>query len=190
MKVLVIPEDQTHDQYIIKPVIEALFADLQLPARVNVLPEPRLRGYTQALDPDMIGGIVRDNPMEDLFLLLVDRDCDRNHAEAKAAAIQKEHATKLICCLAIQEIEVWMLALHADSLDAPLSEIRRHCDPKERWAEPLLKRLGMDGPGAGRKKAMRALQGQWRSLRDRCNELKSLQDQVDVWRRTHSSVGP
>ena len=190
MKVLVIPEDQTHDQYIIKPVIEALFADLEFRARVSVLPDPRLHGDSEALDPEMIRGIVRDNPMEDLFLLLVDRDCDRNHAEAKAAAIQKEHATRLICCLAIQEIEVWMLALHADSLGAPLSEIRRHCDPKERWAEPLLKRVGMDGPGAGRKKAMRALQGQWRSLRDRCNELKSLQDQVDVWRRTHSSVGP
>jgi hypothetical protein len=38
------------------------------------------------------------------------------------------------------------------------------------------------------KKAMRALQGQWRSLRDRCNELKSLQDQVEDWRRAHSSV--
>ena len=189
MKVLLILEDQTHDQYIIKPVVEALFADLKLPARISVLPEPRLRGYSQALDPEMIRSIVHDNPMEDLFLLVVDRDCDRNHAETKTAAIQEEHATKLICCLAIQEIEVWMLALHADSLDAPLSEIRQHCDPKERWAEPLLARLGTDGPGAGRKKAMRALQGQWRSLRDRCDELKSLQDQVESWRRTRYHAG-
>ena len=189
MKVLLVPEDQTHDQYILKPVIEALFADLEFRARVSVLPDPRLHGDSEALDPEVIRGIVRDNPMEDLFLLLVDRDCDRNHAEARAAAIQKEHATKLICCLAIQEIEVWMLALHADSLDAPLSEIRRHCDPKERWAEPLLKQLGTDGPGAGRKKAMRALQGQWHSLRDRCAELKSLQDEIGAWRQTQSSVG-
>ncbi len=189
MKVLLVPEDQTHDQYILKPVIEALFADLEFRARVSVLPDPRLHGDSEALDPEVIRGIVRDNPMEDLFLLLVDRDCDRNHAEARAAAIQKEHATKLICCLAIQEIEVWMLALHADSLDAPLSEIRRHCDPKERWAEPLLKYLGTDGPGAGRKKAMRALQGQWHSLRDRCTELKSLQDEIGAWRQTQSSVG-
>jgi hypothetical protein len=189
VKVLLIPEDQTHDQYIIKPVIEALFADLELPARISVLPEPRLRGYAQALDPEMIRGIVQDNPMEDLFLLLVDRDCDRNHAEAKAAAIQKEHASKLFCCLAIQEIEVWMLALHSDSLDTPLSEIREHCDPKEIWAEPLLKRLGTDGPGAGRKKAMRALQGQWRSLRDRCPELRSLQVEIAAWRETQSNAG-
>jgi hypothetical protein len=138
----------------------------------------------------MIRGIVRDNPMEDLFLLVVDRDCDRNHAEARAAVIQAEHANKLIRCLAFQEIEVWMLALHADGLDTRLPEIRQHCDPKERWAEPLLNGLGTEGPGAGRKKAMRALQGQWRSLRDRCVELKSLQEEIAVWHHAISSASP
>lgn len=38
MKVLVIPEDQVHDQYILKPVVEALLADLEIPAHVQVLP--------------------------------------------------------------------------------------------------------------------------------------------------------
>ena len=44
MKVLVIPEDQVLDQFVVKPIVEALFADLGQPAQVTVLPEPRLRG--------------------------------------------------------------------------------------------------------------------------------------------------
>jgi hypothetical protein len=182
VKVLVIPEDQVHDQYILRPVIETLFADLGVPAKVQVLPEPRLRGYTQALNPNVIRTIVDDNPMEDLFLLVVDRDCDRNGAVAKSQSIQHAHADKLIACLAIQEVEVWLLALYAERLDCSWSEIRVHCDPKERWAEPLLRDLGTQGPGAGRVRAMRALKGQWRGLRTRCPELTELQDAIRVWK--------
>ena len=181
MKVLVIPEDQVHDQYILRPIIEALFADLKIPARVQVLPEPRLRGYTQALDPNMIRTIVDDNPMEDLFLLIVDRDCDRNGAVAKSESIENAHTDKLITCLAIQEVEVWLLALYAERLDCSWSEIRAHCDPKERWAEPLLRALGTQGPGTGRVHAMRALKGQWRGFRARCPELAQLQDAIRAW---------
>lgn len=178
MKVLVVPEDQAVDQYIVKPVVEALFQDLGVRARVDVLREPRLRGASTALAPAMIARIVEENPMEDLFLLVVDRGCDREGNEAKAAARQAEHEGKLIACLAHQEIEVWMLALHDERVAAPWAEVRAECDPKERFAEPLLRALGRDGPGAGRKKAMRALSGNWRSLRSKCPELKGLQDAV------------
>jgi hypothetical protein len=67
-------------------VVEALFADLEIPARVEVLPEPRLRGAGDALDKDLVASIVESNPMEDLFLLIVDRDCDRRSNVAKAKA--------------------------------------------------------------------------------------------------------
>jgi hypothetical protein len=180
VKVLIIPEDQLHDRYIACPVIQALLEDLGITARVDVLPEPRLRGFSQALDPKMIAAIVADNPMVDLFLLIVDRDCDRNGADAKASTIAARHAGRLLACVAIQELEVWMLALHLQSEWS--AEIRSHCDPKERWADPLLERLGTEGPGAGRKKAMRALKGKWRSLRSRCPELADLQAAIKAWR--------
>jgi hypothetical protein len=188
VKVLLIPEDQTLDQYILKPVMEALFAELRVPARISVLPEPRLRGSSQALDPKVIREIVQDNPMVDLFILIIDRDCDRERAEAKAEAIRKEHEARLLTCLARQEVEVWMLALHSASLDTSLETIREHCDPKERWAMPLLDRLGTHGPGGGRKKAMRKLQGSWRSLRDRRGELKELETQVSTWQQGRKSA--
>lgn len=181
MKVLVIPEDQELDRYILKPVIEALFADLGRRARVDVLPEPRLRGVSDALDSDTLAKIVADNPMIDLFLLVIDRDCDRENNVARTAARQREHAGRMIACLAIQELEVWMLALYKDRLDDPFSTVREECDPKERWAERLLADLGTDGPGRGRRRAMRALAGRWRSLRDTCPELRDLQDQIGTW---------
>jgi hypothetical protein len=181
VKVLVIPEDQEIDRYILKPVIEAMFADLEVPARVDVLPEPRLRGTSDALDEGVVRDIVSDNPMIDLFLLVIDRDCNRENNVQRAAARVNEHADRMVGCLAEQELEVWMLALYKDRLDAPFSEVRAECDPKERWAEPLLKELGTDGPGRGRRRAMRELSGKWRSLRDTCTELRDLQDQVRAW---------
>ncbi|MGC4123202.1 MAG: hypothetical protein QM765_53285 [Myxococcales bacterium] len=178
MKVLAIPEDQEVDQYIVKPVLEALFDDLGVKARVSVLPEPRLRGSSQALDPEMIRSIVDDNPMEDLFVLLVDRDCNRERNVERALARQAEHSERLITCIAIQEIEVWMLALHTEHLDARWNEIRAHCDPKEAWADPLLAKIGGDSLGRGRKRAMRSLAGNWRSLKSRCQELQELQEAI------------
>lgn len=182
MKVLIIPEDQTHDPFIIKPVIKAIFDDLGRRAQIAVLPEPRLRGTTDALDRALIREIVADNPMEDLFILVVDRDCDRDGNDAKAAAIVDDHGGKLLACVARQEVEVWMLALHADQLGLSFREVRDECDPKERFAEPLLERIGArGGPGAGRKAAMRTLAGNIRSLLSRCDELRTLRAQIDAW---------
>lgn len=184
MNVLIIPEDQELDRYIVKPVIEALFDDLGITARVDVLPEPRLRGTSDALDRELIAQIVADNPMEDLFLLIIDRDCDRERNEQQARAREAEHADKLVACLAVQEVEVWLLALYKNKLGVDgFAEVRTHCDPKERWAIPLLDRLGYQGPGRGRKRAMQALARKWRSLRDTCSELRDLQKAILAWHR-------
>lgn len=184
MKILVVPEDQTQDGFIAKPVIEAILADLSIPGRVDVLPEPRLRGAGDALDPDVVRAIVVDNPMTDLFVLVVDRDCDRQGHTVKAAARESEHPGKLVACVAIQELEVWMLALHRDSVDGRWQDIREECDPKEKWAEPLLKRLGTSGPGAGRKKAMQALKGRLQSLLTLCDELSELKTKIAASRQS------
>lgn len=183
MKVLIIPEDPTHDPHIIKPIIEAILSDLGRRAWVDVLRDPHLRGTSDALDADTIAGVIADNPMIDLFILVVDRDCDRDHNEAKAAARTIEHAGRLVACLARQEVEVWMLALHLPRVEASWTTIREECDPKERFGAPLLHVLGSTGPGAGRKAAMRALPGNLRSLLSRCDELARLRADLDDWWR-------
>ena len=169
MKVLLILEDPVNDQFIAKPIVEALIPG----ARVEVLTNPRLRGWAQALDADTLRGIVAGRPMFDRYLLLLDRDCDSTR-QGKLDARTDEHA-RVAGCLAIEELEVWMLAIHQDKLGGVgFSEVRQECHPKERFAAPVLAEHGA-GPGGGRKHLMRALSGNLSTLLSRCPELKQLQ---------------
>jgi hypothetical protein len=182
VKVLVIPEDPSLDQYILKPLAAQLFAELGIPARVEVLWNPRLRGVSQALDGAVISDIMATYSMIDLFLLLVDRDGEEQRAE-KVRAREEEHPGRLIACLAIEEIEVWMLALHRDSLSRPWSSIRAARDPKERFARPFLaERAPRLDAGAGRKWAMRGVGAQWKGIVEVCPELGALRQRIEDWR--------
>ncbi len=182
MRVLVIPEDPTLDQYILKPIIERVLAEAGGTGRVEVLQNPRMRGATHALNAGIVREIIEDNSMIDLFVLAVDRDCDRDGNVGLAEARANEHPGKLLSCLAVEEVEVWMLALHRQSLRTPWSEVRSDCDPKERHAEPFLDRMEWSlGVGGGRKRAMRDLAGQWQSLVSVCPELAELRDRVRAW---------
>lgn len=195
MKILVIPEDQRLDEHIVKPVIEALVNDIGLSAQVTVLPEPRLRGASHVFSekgvdgngPPLLETILAENPMVDCFILVIDRDCDRDGHVAKVAAREKRYE-KLLGCLAVQELEVWMLALYKDELMKEglvqgWNEVRDECDPKERWAEPLLERLGSAGPGGGRKRAMRALSGKLKTLMSLCEEVRELREKLEELKR-------
>jgi len=181
VKVLVIPEDPRLDQYILKPVVEKIFADLGKAPRVTVLPNPRLRGVAEALNPDILSRIVATYPMNDLFLVLVDRDGDEARA-AVAKAREAEHPGRLFVCLAIEEIEVWMLAIHSETLGTGWREIRAEIHPKERFAEPFLQeRAPKLDAGQGRAWAMRGLGGEWRGVLQRCPELDELKRRVEAW---------
>lgn len=181
MKVLVIPEDPKLDQYILKPVVERIFADFGKSPRVTVLPKPRLRGVAQALSSAILADIVATYPMNDLFLILVDRDGD-GARPAVASARESEHPGRLFVCLAIEEIEVWMLAIHSETLGISWREVREEIHPKQRFAHTFLKeRAPKLDPGQGRAWAMRELGGQWRGVLDRCPELKDLKRRIETW---------
>lgn len=178
MKVLVIPEDPMLDQYILKPVVERLFADLGQSARVNVLWNPRLHSVHQALDAAVVRNIVDTYSMIDLFLLIVDRDADEHRAQ-RTRMRETEHPGRLLACLAVEEIEVWMLALHRNLLPSPWAEIRSDRDPKERFADPFLAAHAPKiDPGRGRKWAMRELGARWKGLLDVCPELAELKARI------------
>ena len=68
MKVLVIPEDPSLAQYILKPVVERIFSDLGRIPRITILSNPRLRGVHEALDSAILIEIVKTYSMSDLFL--------------------------------------------------------------------------------------------------------------------------
>jgi hypothetical protein len=180
VKVLVIPEDPTLDQYILKPVVERLFTDLGKTARVQVLTKPRLRGIAQALDSTIIADIDQTYPMIDLFLIMVDRDGDPKRPE-RATTLEGTQP-HLLVCLAIEEIEVWMLAAHRDTLSDPWSEIRKEHHPKERFAHPFLaERAPKLDPGQGRAWAMRELGAKWKGVLSACEELTGLKQRIQEW---------
>jgi hypothetical protein len=182
VKVLIIPEDPTLDQYILKPIVGRIFADLGKAPRIEVLSNPRLRGVSQALDSATLSNIAETFRMIDLFLVLVDRDGDPQRSEV-ARHREAEHAGRLFICLAIEEVEVWMLAIFRESLEGvPWGKIRTEIHPKERFAEPFLRERGPKfDPGAGRAWAMRELGAHWRGVLQCCPELKELHQRIELW---------
>lgn len=188
MKVLIIPEDPTLDQHVLRPVVAGIFADLKRPARVDVLTDPHLKGVDQALDRQIVANIIADNPMVDLFILAIDRDCNRKKNESLAQARVADHPDRLLACLAVQEVEVWALALHRGELTDKWSEIRADCDPKERFWDPFIARKGWGAEvGKGRKRAMRALAGHWSGLLQVCPEIAALKAEIAAWMKTRMS---
>ena len=184
MRVMVIPEDPTHDQHILKPIVKRIFKDLKTSARVEVLQDPHLGSVSQALDREILASILDQRRMFDLFLLMVDRDCEATRETQLKARMDdaKARGRVMLGCLAIEEVEVWALALHRDELDAKWSEVRKERDPKETYFEPLVvKKSWQEGLGKGRAAAMKDLPGNWRSLKSRCPELERLQDEIGRW---------
>ncbi len=158
MNVLVIPEDFRKDQYILKPIMEALFSHLGKPrVRIRICQDPLLGGVSEALNSDNLSDIVdRYRGMVQLFLLCVDRDGNA-HRRDRLDQLETEMSLLLnngafIAENAWQELEVWVLAGH----DLPPSwnwrEIRNNPNPKENYYIPCAKRKGVfDQPGEGRK---------------------------------------
>lgn len=178
---MVVPEDPSLDQYILKPLVERLFADLGKSVRIQVLSNPRLRGVDQALNRAKLAEVVETYPMIDLFLVLVDRDGQTGrHAEAMAR--ENEHPNRLFVCLAIEEVEVWMLAIHRDVIGHNWTNVRAEHHPKERFAHPFLAehapKLDL---GGGRAWAMRPLGQKWKGVLDVCPELAELRRRVSSW---------
>lgn len=189
MDVMIIPEDPRLDQYVLKPIVERIFADIAIPANVHVLQDPRMRGVSEALDPEMIREeVIALYPMVDLFLVIVDRDCDRDANEARAQTLQDRIDAELLVCLAREEVEAWMLCLQRTKLHQHLGvsfrDVRESCDPKDHFAEPLLEELGWTTKvGKGRKYAMRNLDNPWSSLFEICDELADFRRRIENYLR-------
>lgn len=178
MRVVVICEDFTKDQYIAKPVIEAMLDWLGRPrARVVVAREPRLRGVEDATNWDRLRQVIaRYEGMADAYVLLIDRDADpgRRKRLHKIEALAKAALPEGVAFYAEnawQELEVWALA--AVTLPASWSwkGIRKERDPKERYFDPIVAKRGLqDEPGEGRQTLGREAGRQYQRVRQLCPE--------------------
>jgi hypothetical protein len=178
MKVIVIPEDFRKDQYILKPIIEAMLAAVGKPrANVRICQDPLLGGVAEALKWERIGKILdRYRGMVHVFLLIVDRDgkegrrTSLDNLEGKAAEVLPE-GNVFLAENAWQEVEVWLLAGLSLPTNWRWQEIRREVNPKEVYFEPLARDRGvMGGPGQGRKTLAREAAGNYGRIRSRCPE--------------------
>jgi hypothetical protein len=131
---LIVPEDPTYNGHILKPLIERILEHCGKPnAKVTVLSEPRLQGYNHAKEklPEILDRYLH----LDLILFLVDADGKDRTGEFTNL---EKRSTKLLCAAAVQEVEIWLLAGHADKLAIQWQTIRQNISVKEQIFAPFL----------------------------------------------------
>lgn len=187
MNVLVIPEDFTHDHYVLRPIVEAMLAHIgKRRANVRVCTEPCLRGIDQALRWERIQEILDQyQGMVQLFLHIVDRDSENTRRTAldnleRQARAYLPPGRLFFSEHAWQEIEVWALAGQDLPSDWRWQDIRSERDPKEKYFLPLARQRGLlDEPGEGRKRLGQEAAARYERVRQLCSEdVAALEAQV------------
>lgn len=140
LKVLVVPEDFTKDEHILKPLVERILEDCGWKSRVQVCRDPNFQGVDAALKLKIWrASVVERYPMVDLFLLLVDRG-GKDGREDTVGRIEQTLSSELqprgrrfLAELARQEVEVFILAGHELPSDWSWRDIRADADVKNTY---------------------------------------------------------
>ena len=174
MNVLIVPEDFRNDQYLLKPLIERLFADIgKRGVKVKVCQDPLLGGIAAALNVERIREVVEQyKGMMAIFILCVDRDGDLGR-RARLDNIELELGGErvLFAVNAWEEIETWALAGLDLSGEWAWADVRAEVDVKEQYFEPLARQRGVsDGPGRGRKALGEEAARNIPAIRQKCRE--------------------
>ena len=178
-KVLVIPEDPTHNGYILKPLVQAILADAGKPsAKVDVLTNPKLGGYDHALKaikeelPDRYG-------FWDLWIFIPDADRATPRAMSELEAALESRGIKLLCCPANPEVEIYACAAFRSEIPGGWSSARADARMKEDVFQPLLKKYGDSRrAGGGRDLMITESLANLQLLLQLCPELEELRDRV------------
>ena len=178
-KVLVIPEDPTHNGYILKPLVEAILADAGKPnAKVRVLTNPHLNGYDDAVQA------IRNN-LETKYsfcnLWLFMPDADRATPGSMAALEEDLHqkGVRLFCCPAQSEVEIYACAAYRDQCELPWNALRQHPRIKEDIFERIRTTYGnINSAGGGRTNLITEALKNLPLLFNLCPELKELRDRI------------
>ena len=174
VRVLIIPEDDRKDQYILNPIFNQLLRSIGKPkARIRVCQDPRLGGVVEATKSERISEIVeRYKGMMDIFILCVDRDGEEgrrqrlDQIEAEFKDVQLFLAEN-----AWEELETWVLA----GLDLPADwnwkTVRAEVQVKEQYFEPLVAQRNLsDKPGGGREPLAEEASRRIDAIRQKCPE--------------------
>jgi hypothetical protein len=190
VNVLVIPEDHRKDQYILKPIVEAMMRRVgQGTAKVCVLSDPCLGGVDQALTWDVLKDVIDARKWHvDVFLLCVDRDGDAdrrtklNRIERLAERMLHDGSKFFVAENAWQEVEVWALAGHTMPTGWNWRAVRSEIHPKETYFLPFAKQRGLlSEPGEGRQTLAEESARRWNRVRDRCPEIAAMESRIRDW---------
>ncbi len=190
MNVLVIPEDFRKDQYMLKPLIQAMLNAVgQNYANVRVCQDPLLGGISEALKEERLQEIIeRYDWKVDLFILCVDRDGIASRKDVVLPRLEEFARQKIrgdhafFAENAWQELEVWVVAGHNFLSGWQWREIRAEIDPKERFFAPLVVSRGLqDTPGEGRKILAEEAAGRYSRIRQLCPEVGELEQRIQAW---------
>lgn len=179
VRVLVIPEDPTHNGYILKPMVEMVLADVGKPsAKVDLLTSPRLTGYDAAVRA-IRNDLASKYRFMDLWLFLPDAD----RATLPSMQQLEEHLAsqdvKLLCCPAKPEVEIYACAGYRDEIELPWNEVRTHPQMKEAIFDPLLRKHGDSRrPGGGRKLMTQRSLANRQRFYSSCPEVAELRDRI------------
>lgn len=185
MNVFVIPEDFRQDQYILRPLIQAMLKSINKKARVDICLNPLLGGIDQALKWDRIAKIIEQYRWTvDLFILCVDRDGNPNRRQVldnleQQATTMLSADKQFLAENAWQEIEVWVLAGHSLPSTWDWQTLRAEIHPKELYFLPFAEQRNLlNEPGQGRKTLAQEAAKQYGRIRQLCPEIKDLENRV------------
>lgn len=181
---MIIPEDPTNDRYILAPIVTAIVDELGRRGTVQVLSNPRLRGFKSAIAA--VPEVLRRYPTYDMFLLLLDRDGDEHRADRMEHVQAANSSTQrpVIACLAHEEVETWLLGAQWTRCRELFptwawGEVRAERDVKERFFRPFFAQARNPRlPGEGRAQLIR--DGSHAGLLQRCPELADLRERMQM----------
>ena len=177
--VLVIPEDPVLNGHILKPLANAVIADAGRPAaKVDVLSNPRVRGYDHAVR------IIRDelpgrHRFRDLWLFFPDADKATDDAMRALEERVARQGITLLCCAAQPEVEIYACAAFRGDIPDSWEEARDHPRMKEDIFASLLDKHGDPRRADGGRDLMitRSLSN-LPLLFQLCPELQTLRDRI------------
>lgn len=183
-RVLVIPEDPQQNGYILKPLLECVLKAAGKPrAKVKVLTNPRIQGYSQAV-ATIRGDLIDRYGFYDAWVFVPDADrASRDAMEHLEADLAKRGVT-LLCCPAEPEVEIYACIAYRAQLGA-WPEARRHARFKEHVFAPLLAEHGDPrAAGAGRVRMIENSLANPALVFSLCDELERLRVRLSTLAET------
>lgn len=182
MKVLIVPEDFSKDQFILKPVFSRLLASIGKPrAKVRVCRDPLLGGIDEALKKERIAEIIdRYGDEVRIIILCVDRD-GKPGRRLRLDNIEREMERRIettfgdgldfLAADAWEELEAWVLAGLELPGDWRWTVVRAEVQVKERYFDRLANSLGLaEDHGGGRERLGNVAARRVNVIRQKCPE--------------------